>query len=119
MVSHEAFLFVYVTAFVIVELLLGALFTLRARMECTSRMAWLAAAYAWTAPLAIFNTIALVHLSPDVSQVASTFYYLWHLGWPVLLGAYAFRRERNDRRTIWYPVVAFVLALAVSAVAYA
>jgi PAS domain S-box-containing protein len=115
MASYAGFFYVYTTALVILEVLLGVAFAVRSRAESSRKMAFLAVAYAWSAPLIVFSMIALPGVPPDLPgeplQVAPAIWLLWHIGWPLALMAYATMPERISTRALRIVPAAFMAAL--------
>jgi hypothetical protein len=66
MAPYAAFFYVYCTTIVLIEGLVGLAFAVRSRAESSRKMAFLAAAYAWSAPMAVINIIALPGVPPDL-----------------------------------------------------
>jgi PAS domain S-box-containing protein len=116
MASYAAFFYVYSTALLVLEVLVGIAFAVRSFAESSRKMAILAMAYAWTAPMIVLNIVDLPGVPPDLPgdplQVAPANWILWHVGWPLFIAAYAWLPERADTRAIRLIPVAFVASLA-------
>jgi PAS domain S-box-containing protein len=118
MAPYVGFFYVYTTALVLLEVFLGAAFVIRSRAESSRKMALLAIAYAWSAPLVLLAMIAVPGVPPDLPgeplQVAPALWLLGHIGWPLALIAFAFTPERAGTRAGRIVPIAFVAALAAS-----
>jgi hypothetical protein len=103
MAPYAGFFSVYCTALVLVQGLVGVAFAVRSFAESSRKLGLLAIVYAWSAPMAVINLIAIPGVSPDLPgeplQVAPAIWLLWHIGWPVLLAPYAFATERPSCTT--------------------
>lgn len=112
MASYAPFFYIYVTALVGVQLLLGAVFALRARVESSRKITMLAVAYAWAAPLTVFNVMMLPgvvpSLTPSLFQAGPMSWIAWHLGWPLAIAGYAFLADGRAARLSRVPPVVLV-----------
>jgi PAS domain S-box-containing protein len=119
MASYAAFFYVDCTALVLIEGLVAVAFAVRSRAESSRKMALLALAYAWSAPMSLTNLVAMPGVPPDLPgeplQVAPAIWLQWHIVWPLVLIAYAFIAERVETRVGRFIPVAVVAALAASA----
>jgi serine phosphatase RsbU (regulator of sigma subunit)/anti-sigma regulatory factor (Ser/Thr protein kinase) len=120
--AHATFFLVYAAALALIQVSIAAIFLWRSTIESSRRMAYLAMAYAWSAPLAIGNIIALPAFAMPAGaiseQVGPALWVAWHVGWALAMLAYVRAGPPDESNASRYVPLVFVGAVACTFLAY-